>query len=656
MRGRRSSRTWHFFLAVAGLLSAAAPLAAQAPDTAPGRIEVHAPEIVLDGVPFDVWLVGRDIPAGDSLAFEVRSPSPLERTDGAGLSGTVAAGDSVRLPGLVLEQGSRPQITVATRAGPASARTRIFPGWLSLLPPLVAIIFALVFREVVISLLAGIWLGALFLNDWNPLTALWRSADEYLVEAITDPGHAMILIFSLLLGGMVGIISRNGGTYGVVDAITRHAVGPIRGQLAAYVMGLVIFFDDYSNSLIVGSTMRPITDRLRISREKLAYIVDSTSAPVASIALISSWIGFEVGLIGDAVGTLGLDYEPYVLFVRSIPYRFYPILALVFVFMVIVTDRDYGPMLKAELRARREGKVMRDGARPASDFDAEILNPKEDQPRRWYNAIVPIGVVALVTLLGLYFTGREAVLEAGEAELSLRNIFANADSYRSLVWAALSACAVALVMTISQRILSLEETMAAWLAGIKAMLLACVILSLAWALGAVTLDVHTPAYVVDLLTGNLDPRFLPVLVFIACAFISFAAGTSWGTMAIMMPIVVPLSVALAAEAGMGPEATYTILIGGISSVLAGSVWGDHCSPISDTTILSSMASSCDHIDHVRTQIPYAVAVGVVGMLVGDIPTAFGMSPWISLLLGSAILLGMLYLLGEREDPPARHPG
>jgi Na+/H+ antiporter NhaC len=309
-------------------------------------------------------------------------------------------------------------------------------------------------------------------------------------------------------------------------------------------------------------------------------------------------------------------------------------------------------MLKAELRARREGKVIRDGARPASDFDAAVLTPKEGGPQRWYNAVVPILVLTIVTILGMYFTGRSAVMAAGDTDLGLSNVFGNGDSYLSLIWASFSACAVAVVMTLAQRILTLQETLEAWTTGLKAMLFAFVILVLAWALGQITVDVQTAQYLIHLLTGNLDPRLLPVLVFVLCAVISFATGTSWGTMAIMMPVVVPLAVALSFEAGYPEATTYTILLGAVSSVLAGSVWGDHCSPISDTTILSSMATSCDHIDHVRTQMPYALLVGVVGMVVGDIPTAYGLSPWISIVLGAAILLGILYLFGKREDPPA----
>ncbi|MDX1661614.1 MAG: Na+/H+ antiporter NhaC family protein [Gemmatimonadota bacterium] len=629
---------------------------AVSPDALPddwAPVEIRAPRVAMSDVPFNVWIVASGVQPGDSVQYRASLPARPAMAAGESLSGWIAGGDSVAVTGLRIADTGAGEITVETTGGfTATESTRVLPGWMSLLPPLVAILLALVFREVVVSLLAGIWLGALFVYDWNPLTALWRTIDKYLVEAVTDPGHAMVLIFTMFLGGMVGVISRNGGTYGIVDAITKRAKGPISGQLSAYLMGLLIFFDDYSNTLIVGSTMRPVTDRLKVSREKLAYIVDSTAAPIASIALISGWIGVEVGLIGDSIAALGLDYEPYVLFVQSIPYRFYPILALFFVLIVIVTDRDFGPMLDAELRARREGKVIADDARPASDLDAEALQPVEGKPRRWVNAVVPIAVVMIVTIGGMWWTGRQSLIGAGETGWSLGDVFGAGDSYVALVWATFLSLAVAVVMTVGQRILSLQDTMDAMVRGMKAMLFAVVILVLAWSLGDITVDVHTADYVVELLTGNLDPRLLPVLVFLGSALISFATGTSWGTMAIMMPVVVPLAVALPGEAGMAEEATLRILLGAISGVLAGSVWGDHCSPISDTTILSSMASSCDHIDHVRTQIPYAVTVGVVAMLIGDIPSAYGLPPWISWVVGAGILLGILYAFGQREDPPA----
>jgi Na+/H+ antiporter NhaC len=405
-------------------------------------------------------------------------------------------------------------------------------------------------------------------------------------------------------------------------------------------MGLLIFIDDYANTLLVGNTMRPLTDRLRISREKLAYIVDSTAAPVASIAIISTWIGVEVGLIADAFTDLGIERDPYGTFVASIPYRFYPIFALIFGFMVAFSGRDFGPMLRAERRARTMGKVLRDGAVPLADFESGALEPPAGKPHRSINAVLPILVVVGSVLLFIYLGGRKATLEAGEP-LDLKNIVGNADSYAALLWATALGCMVALVMTVGQRILSLNQAVEAWAQGIKAILPAMVILTLAWAIGMVTGEIHTADYLVDLLGGRLSAQWVPALVFVLSGITSFATGSSWGTMGILMPLVIPLAHNLAP----GNE---VILVGSISSVLAGSVWGDHCSPISDTTVLSSMASSSDHIDHVNTQLPYALFVGGVGIVVGDIATAFGIPFWVSWVVGIAILWAVLRGLGRHS--------
>jgi hypothetical protein len=305
----------------------------------------------------------------------------------------------------------------------------------------------------------------------------------YTVGAIVDPGHAMILVFSLP-GGMVGIISRT-AAHTAVDKITKHAVGPVRGQLAPTSDSVI--FDD-SEHAIVGPTMRP----RRTGPDQPG------EGPTSSTRLqLPSPDRVDLGMDRDGrpdrrrAQSMNMPLT-YVVFVQSIPYRFYPVLALIFVLMVILTDRDFGPMLKAELRARREGKVIRDGARPASDFDAEILTPVEGKPRRWYNAIVPIAVMTIVTVAGMYTTGRDAVISSGDTDLGLSNIFGNGDSYLSLIWGSFLACAVALIMTLAQRLLTLQETMEAWIAGLKAMLFAFVILVLAWALGQITIDIRPP--------------------------------------------------------------------------------------------------------------------------------------------------------------------
>ncbi|NIP60186.1 MAG: Na+/H+ antiporter NhaC family protein, partial [Gemmatimonadetes bacterium] len=347
------------------------------------------------------------------------------------------------------------------------------PGWLSLLPPLAAIILALITREVVISLFAGIWLGALFIADWNPLTATLMSVDEFALQALAEsPDHVAIVMFSLLLGGMVGVMSRSGGTLGMVEAMRPYATTRRRGQFFTWLAGIAIFFDDYANTLIVGNTMRPITDRLKVSREKLAYVVDSTAAPMAAIALISTWVGFEITLIGDALASaagtvadpaeaadlLAASENPFNVFLHSIPYLFYPILALLFVVMTVVTRRDFGPMRAAEQRALAGGGLHRPDAQLAADTGGGLMDAPEDKPHRWFNAAVPVLITVAVALGGIYVTGRAAA----EPGAGLRTIVGEADPFKSLIWASFLGSVTAIVMVWGQRILSLQEAVEAW--------------------------------------------------------------------------------------------------------------------------------------------------------------------------------------------------
>jgi len=512
--------------------------------------------------------------------------------------------------------------------------------WISLLPPLVAIGLAIAFRQVIVALLAGVFLGALFVSGYNPVVALARTVDSYALSALADSDHASIVLFTLMLGGMVGVVSRSGGSHGLATVVTRFATSSRRGQLASWFMGILIFFDDYANTLLVGSTMRPITDRLRISREKLSFIVDATAAPVASLAIISSWIGVEIGYIADQYHTLGIQQDAYLVFIQTIPYRFYPLLMLFFGLLVASSRRDFGPMLKAERRATLEGKLLADGARPAASFDDAAIAPKKGKPARWVNALVPIITVIVAIAVGLYLDGRAKAIESGSI-LTIRNIIAHASSYRALLWASLLGSLVAIGLALGQRILSLVEAMEAWLAGVKSMVLAMVILVLAWSLGAVCKDLHTANFIIEAIGGRLHPGLLPALVFLVSAGVSFATGTSWGTMGILFPLVVPLAFGLAP----GDE---NIMLGTISSILAGSVFGDHCSPISDTTIMSSMASACDHIDHVRTQLPYALTVGMVGLLAGDLACGLELyNEWVGLLLSVGLLTAIVFFMGKR---------
>ncbi len=551
----------------------------------------------------------------------------------------------------------RHEVVVTSGSLAAETGLRVLPGWLSVLPPLIAIGLALITHDVLISLFLGIFGGALILFNWSPFLAFARTIDHFVAPALTDPNQASIVIFTIMLGGMVGLVTKNGGTHGIVERLKPYATSPRRGQLATWALGVLVFFDDYANTLIVGPTMRPITDKLKVSREKLAYIVDSTAAPVVCLFPISTWVGFEIGLIGAAFEQLGLPYDPYTTFVATIPYRFYPIFALVLVATLALSQLDFGPMLKAERRAREQGLLLAEDAAPIADYGSEEVEPPAHIPKRAANAVLPILTVVAVTVLGLYLTGLAGL--GADDEASVRKILENADSYKALLWASLSGMLMALLLPLFQKLLSIRETMGAMMAGFKAMLMALVVLVLAWSLSSVCSELRTADYLVGLTKGSLTPVWLPALTFVLAAATAFATGSSWGTLGILEPLVIPIchSLSLAAGHEVGSEPYTLYMLASIASVLAGSIWGDHCSPISDTTILSSMATGCDHIAHVRTQLPYALTVGLVGILVGSIPSAFGLSPWISVVAGALIVVGGVLGLGRLTGQrPARARG
>lgn len=557
---------------------------------------------------------------------------------------------------VLTSSGSVVMVGRSEAAEGTSSPLRVVPGFLSLLPPVIAIVLALVARQVLIALFCGIWIGAVFVYDYNPFLGLLAVMDHYLLVALSDSSHASIIIFSLTLGGMVGLMSKSGGTQGIVKVLSRYARGRRGGQLATWAMGIMIFFDDYANTLIVGNTMRPMSDKLRISREKLSYIVDSTSAPIASIAIISTWVGFEVGLIDDAIKAMGLDMNAYQLFIESVVRSYYAVFALVMVFLIGWMRRDFGPMFKAEVRAARYGKVLSDTAKPLADVSIDEFSNGKDIPLRWYNAIVPIGSVIAATMIGLFVSGRnslgvEAYAEASAAGLLtlFRTVFGAADSFTVLIWAAFCGSLVAAVLAVSQRILKMGEAIEAWVSGIKSMIFAVLILLLAWGIGAVCTDLKTADYVIFATEGLLSPHWLPVLTFLIAAVIAFSTGSSWSTMTIVVPIIIPLSYKMSLAAGLAPEIVSSVLVGTIGAVLSGAAFGDHCSPISDTTVMSSMASGADHVDHVRTQIPYALVCGAVSCLVGYIPSGYDVSPLISIPSGVILLAVIVFFVGKKVE-------
>lgn len=537
---------------------------------------------------------------------------------------------AVLLPGLMPMLAQANTVTIEA----------VRPDWglLSLLPPLLAIGLALALRQVIPALFLGLWAGAWLVAGGGLdtlLPSLLATFDTWVVQALADEDHAAILLFSLMIGGMVGIITRNGGVLGVVDLLVRWARDTRRGMLATVGLGFAIFFDDYANTMVVGNTMRPVTDRLRISREKLAYLVDSTAAPVATLALVTTWIGYQVGLIGEAVGAIdGYAASGYAVFLASLGYFFYPILALVFLVAVAWTGRDFGPMLAAE-RAARAGRGSAAGQPLGrADLIAQVeIEALGGAPHRAVNAVLPVVLMVGVVIAGLFVTGE------GD---NLREVIGSANAYAALMWGSLVGVLAAALLSVGQRILSVDQVIDAWYHGMRSMMLALVILILAWALSSVGEALGTAQFLVSTLGDNLMPWMLPALVFVLAGLTAFSTGTSWGTMGILIPLVVPLAWAVAGASG-----DLAVFHASIAAVLSGAVWGDHCSPISDTTILSAMASGCDHIAHVRTQLPYAMLVGGVALVLCSLPVGFGLPWWFCLGLASLALVVLLRWLGQR---------
>ncbi|MEM0026277.1 MAG: Na+/H+ antiporter NhaC family protein [Zestosphaera sp.] len=521
-----------------------------------------------------------------------------------------------------------------------------------LLPPLLAIALAMATGEIIPALFAGVWVGALMIAGYNPVGGTIQLIDWYIQNA-TDPWNAAILLYDFILGAFMGLLYTSGAVHSAAKSISKRIKSSKGATFGASLLGVAVFFDDYGNTVIVGNSMRPVTDRLRVSRELLSYIVDSTAAPVAGIALVSSWIGYEVGLIKDSIDTLreqavagvisaAPEYEAYMMWLNAVPYHFYSILAIILVFLVVLTRRHYGPMLQAEWRAVKEGKVIRDGATPLLPTE-EVLGaePKSrKQASGWLFAIAMI-VLVLVTLLGMWATGAEELSRFWETPFT--EALMNADTAKALFWAGMATYLVTFAWVLLGRIMSFGEVMKQTIRGMYLMVLPNTILLHAWCIKSATDAVGTAEYVIHgAVTVGLSAFLVPLIIYMVSMFISFTTGTSWGTFGVMMPIAVPMAWQLALlQYPDNVGVAYLVTFASIGAVFGGGIFGDHCSPISDTTIMSSMFSASDHIDHVSTQLPYAVTAGFVGIVLYAL-LALGITSSLILLPIGIILLIILH--------------
>ncbi|MBU3204662.1 Na+/H+ antiporter NhaC family protein [Clostridium algidicarnis] len=528
-------------------------------------------------------------------------------------------------------------------------------GVFTLLPPVVAIVLAFITKNVVISLFLGVLVGCflLNLNGLNIFMALFYSfldLVKYVLNSLADPWNAGIILQCLTIGGLIALITKMGGTKAVAKALAKKAKGPISAQVITWFLGLLVFFDDYANSLIVGPIMKPVTDSMKVSREKLAFIIDSTAAPIAGLALISTWIGYELSLIKDGYLAIGQEVDAFGMFISTIPYRFYNIFILLFTLFTAIFLREFGPMLKAERRARTTGKVMSDTANPMLVENADEMEPKEGIKLSIWNAIIPIGTLIIGAFAGFYYNGYVAIMAGEDAvaqsiitssPLSIRAIqsaFGNADASIVIFQAALLASIVAILMGISKKIFKIGEAIDIWVGGMKSLIITGVILLLAWSLSSVIKELGTAKYLVSLLSDTIPQFLLPALIFLLGSIISFATGTAYGTMGILMPLTIPLANSMSSD----PK----FVIMSIGAVLTGAIFGDHCSPISDTTILSSMGAGCDHLDHTKTQIWYAIFVAMFAVIFGYIPVGLNVPVYIVLPVDVIILGALVYLIGK----------
>lgn len=501
----------------------------------------------------------------------------------------------------------------------------------SLIPPILAILLAFLTRQVILSLFLGVFSGVLMVYGGDVFIAFLRTLDQYLLGSLANAWNAAIIFFTLSIGGMAGIIAKGGGTKAVAAWLSKKAKTPRAGQLSTFFAGVFIFFDDYANTLIVGPTMRPMTDKMKISREKLAYIVDSTAAPIVGLACISTWVGYEIGIISGAFTDLGVETNFFFLFLKTLPFTFYNIFALFLVFYIGFQKRDYGPMLRAERRARLEGKVLADNAAPMSSLETQSEEINEGVEPKISTALIPLFTLIITAFVGLWYNGYTAVAADGVVWYQMVECFGAADPSIALIWAAIFASIVAGAVALINKTMSLNETFTSWVDGCKSLFITAVILILAWSIGSVVADVGTAKFLVASIGDSIPALLLPILVFLISCMVAFATGTSWGTMAIVVPLAVPL----AANYIAGSPADSALVLATLSAVLSGSIFGDHCSPISDTTIMSSMASGADHMDHVKTQIPYALtgACFTIGsyLIVGLVQSWFGVA--LALLFG-----------------------
>lgn len=539
------------------------------------------------------------------------------------------------------------------------------PGPWSLLPALIAIFMAFITRRTLTSLATGIVVGAFIATYKNGIDILGAIKlifyDILYIDILNDAFNVEILAFVLLLSSTVALITRNGGIEGLVQSLLKFAKNSRSVQAIAYFLGLGIFFDDYTNTIVVGNSCGPLFDKQKISRAKLAYIVDSTAAPVAGIAVLSTWVAYQISTYAPQLPTIGLaESQGYALFLETVPYRFYCLFAIFLVGIVIFLQRDFGPMWEVEKKAKEINASSRDD----SALDLKRIEPKHGVIPKAFNAWLPLTTMIFGTAYLIYYLGaietqkeiEEGLLSAITASQAggfeyFRTVLGNSDSTFAIFLGSSAAFLLAIFLSLRPGYLTKKEVVKVTTSGIRVLFKdAVMVLVLAWSIGEICQAVGTAHFLVACFQDIMSPLWLPIILFLTSCLVAFATGSSWTTMAILQPNVVLLAYQLGEQTEIGG---YALLILSIGSVLEGAIFGDHCSPISDTTVLSSTASHCRHIEHVRTQAPYALLAALIAISCAYLPVAlFGVSPFLCIGAGFFLLMISIRTIGKKHTETA----
>ena len=528
-------------------------------------------------------------------------------------------------------------------------------GILTLAPTAFAVLLAFLTSDVILSLLAGVLVGAAMLTALTGdgvAYATFHRAVVSIVETSADFENVRVLLLCIAVGGMEGVIRYSGGFETTARVMAKRLRSPKKVNLISQLFCTLFFFDDYANALISGPVLTPVTDKAGVSREKLSYIVDSTAAPLAGIAVISSWVAVEVSVIQEGLDVIGSNASAFQIFMGSIPYCFYCIFALVFVLLLTLTGREFGPMLEAERRARA-GQPLKKGTH-VEKVRSEELPGNNARDRSWRRIALAFGsivVMFIFSLVSFYVTGRQEAIAQGliSADTGFRfadlsTIIGCADTIQLVMEAALFVGVVALVGGTLLHLFTLSDGILAWIEGASSLVSTMVVLVLAWTLAGTVAQLGSVYYVVDIISSGVPQFFIPTLIFLTCCVVSFAAG-SYGCMFMIMPIAVPI---VAAVGGISANpAADPFMLSCVAAVLSGAIFGDHCSPMTDCTILAALGAGCETMDHVRTQMPYALTVAATSVIFGTLLTSFGISPLIALGLGIVFMALVIRIFGKK---------